>query len=32
MLKVAFVGALSASFAESVRARLTVPCDSCHHG
>jgi len=27
MLRVAFVGALSASFAESVRARLSVPCD-----
>ena len=27
MLRVAFVGALSASFAESVRARLAVPCD-----
>ena len=27
MLRVAFVGALSASFAESVRARLPVPCD-----
>jgi phosphoglycerate dehydrogenase-like enzyme len=27
MLRVAFVGALSASFAESVRAYLAVPCD-----
>jgi phosphoglycerate dehydrogenase-like enzyme len=27
MLRVAFVGALSAAFAESVRARLAVPCD-----
>lgn len=27
MLRVAFMGALSASFAESVRARLTVPCE-----
>ena len=27
MLRVAFVGALSASFAECVRARLTVPCE-----
>lgn len=27
MLRIAFVGALSASFAESVGARLTVPCE-----
>jgi len=27
MLRVAFVGALSASFAESVRARLAMPCE-----
>ena len=27
MLRVVFVGALSASFAESVRARLSAPCD-----
>ena len=27
MVKVAFVGALSSSFADRVRAHLTVPCD-----
>ena len=30
MLRVAFVGALSSSFADRVRAHLTVPCDFVH--
>jgi phosphoglycerate dehydrogenase-like enzyme len=30
MLKVAFVGALSSSFADRVRAHLTVPCEVIH--
>jgi phosphoglycerate dehydrogenase-like enzyme len=30
MLRVAFVGALSSSFADRVRAHLTVPCDFIH--
>jgi phosphoglycerate dehydrogenase-like enzyme len=30
MLQVAFLGALSSSFAERVRAHLTVPCDFIH--
>jgi lactate dehydrogenase-like 2-hydroxyacid dehydrogenase len=30
MLRVAFLGALSSSFAERVRAHLTVPCDIVH--
>ena len=30
MLRVAFLGALSSSFAERVRAHLTVPCDVIH--
>ena len=30
MLRVAFVGALSSSFAERVRAHLTMPCDFIH--
>ena len=30
MLRVAFLGALSSSFAERVRAHLTVPCDFIH--
>jgi phosphoglycerate dehydrogenase-like enzyme len=30
MLRVAFLGALSSSFAERVRAHLTVPCDFVH--
>src|SRR5688572_6374351 len=30
MLRVAFLGALSSSFAEPVRAHLTVPCDIVH--
>ena len=28
MLRVAFLGALSSSFADRVRAHLTVPCDN----
>jgi phosphoglycerate dehydrogenase-like enzyme len=30
MLRVAFVGALSSSFADRVRAHLTIPCDFIH--
>ena len=30
MLRVAFVGALASSFADRVRAHLTVPCDFLH--
>src|SRR5262245_37186245 len=30
MLRVPFLGALSSSFAERVRAHLTVPCDVVH--
>jgi phosphoglycerate dehydrogenase-like enzyme len=30
MLRVAFVGALSSSFADRVRAHLTMPCDFVH--
>jgi len=32
MLQVAFVGALASSFADRVRAHLTVPCDIAHTG
>ena len=30
MLRVAFVGALSSSFADRVRVHLTAPCDFIH--